>query len=516
MANSVLTAINDLESACSISMKTNHGDKPQDLQSATAADRSHLTTLIGVDFGAALIALPLSLILLAKLSSVATNSFSHIGNNLAKDAGFPILALLGLAMSGLYGTTRHALRPSILRYCKDILFAVGTGFMLTVGLGLVVHAAFHVDEPSATQLLSAVPVTALFVIAGRSAVSAYVNAYAKSRVLVVGTGALAERIAVCLRTWNGMEFVGRVAPDGVIDADAVGCLADLPELCTELHIDRVIIGFPDEVSETSLSQIRDLREKVHISIVPRYFDLMSFQTKLVDLSGIPMLEMVPSKRHRGQLVMKRVFDIAVSSAVLVILSPLFAGLALAVMISSRGPIFFKQERTGYKGRPFTIYKFRSLTLIARPQIRSIRSGIASSEGSASYNQSFGPRYFEPLHVRHRKQDNEARLTYLGRILRTTGLDELPQFFNVLKGDMSIVGPRPLVRKECAGLQDWQHRRFDMLPGITGLWQVSGRNDLGEDDLYILDYVYVTSWSMWWDIKILLETPRAMLHGFGAY
>jgi lipopolysaccharide/colanic/teichoic acid biosynthesis glycosyltransferase len=204
--------------------------------------------------------------------------------------------------------------------------------------------------------------------------------------------------------------------------------------------------------------------------------------------------------------MKRAFDLLISSAVLVFTFPLLVVVAIGVKISSPGPVFFRQVRLGRNTQPFTVIKFRSMTIAN--ELEPVVEGDSQSE-SQSESES------EPLYQARRKKDESGRITRFGAFLRHTGIDEIPQFINVFKGDMSVVGPRPFVPAE-SHVEGWATRRFEVRPGITGLWQVSGRNDLTRYDLVQLDYLYVASWSLWWDLKIMWETPRTMARGTGAY
>jgi lipopolysaccharide/colanic/teichoic acid biosynthesis glycosyltransferase len=175
-----------------------------------------------------------------------------------------------------------------------------------------------------------------------------------------------------------------------------------------------------------------------------------------------------------------------------------------VKLTSPGPVFFRQVRLGRQQQPFTVTKFRSMTMAG-----------ASESAAADMAESATEDHDRPLHEVRRKLDETARITSFGAFLRKSGIDEIPQLINVFKGDMSVVGPRPFVPEESM-IQGWATRRFEVRPGITGLWQVSGRNDLSGNDLVQLDYLYVASWSLWWDLKIIWETPRTMARGTGAY
>ena len=188
--------------------------------------------------------------------------------------------------------------------------------------------------------------------------------------------------------------------------------------------------------------------------------------------------------------------------VLLVTSPLLLVVAVGVKLSSPGPIFFKQNRLGRHQHPFTISKFRSMRVATEADRNVAPEGLVEDVN-------------RPLREIRDKSSEQGRITPFGAFLRKSGIDEIPQFINVFRGHMSVVGPRPFVPAE-SGVDGWGTRRFEVRPGITGLWQVSGRNDLTREDLAQLDYLYVASWSMWWDLKIMWETPKTMARGTGAY
>jgi len=200
--------------------------------------------------------------------------------------------------------------------------------------------------------------------------------------------------------------------------------------------------------------------------------------------------------------LKRGFDIIAGSLLLLVLSPVALILSVLVKLRSPGPVLFRQERVGQGRQLFTIYKFRTMAVGESTQTNESETGAQHAS--------------IPLHELRNKGVEAERITRIGGFMRRTGLDEIPQFLNVLLGNMSLVGPRPFTECESETFTGWQARRFELRPGITGLWQVSGRNDLSMDDLRRLDYLYVASWSVWWDVKIVWDTPRAMVRGFGAY
>ena len=208
--------------------------------------------------------------------------------------------------------------------------------------------------------------------------------------------------------------------------------------------------------------------------------------------------------------MKRSMDIVGSTAALILFCPLFVLISMAIKLTSKGPILFKQERVGRYGLPFTFLKFRSMKCANDPRIHReyVKRFIAGGKDSPEVSHNQNVVY---------KIQNDPRVTRVGKFLRKSSLDELPQFINVLKGDMSLVGPRPPIPYELEGYQIWHRRRvLESKPGITGLWQVNGRSRLKFDDMVRLDLQYAKTWSLWLDIKILLRTPRAVLFGAGGY
>jgi lipopolysaccharide/colanic/teichoic acid biosynthesis glycosyltransferase len=211
-------------------------------------------------------------------------------------------------------------------------------------------------------------------------------------------------------------------------------------------------------------------------------------------------------KRRPLLGIKRVMDIIGSLLALIICAPLLATIALAIKVSSKGPVFFKQKRVGHYGKVFTFLKFRSMHLNNDPSVhREYVANLIAGRAVRLPSNGNGDGVY--------KLTNDKRITQVGKFLRRSSLDELPQFLNVLKGDMSLVGPRPAIPYEVASYQTWHRRRIlEVKPGITGLWQVNGRNRIEFDEMVRLDLQYAKGWSPWLDIKILLRTPRAVLRG----
>jgi lipopolysaccharide/colanic/teichoic acid biosynthesis glycosyltransferase len=214
-----------------------------------------------------------------------------------------------------------------------------------------------------------------------------------------------------------------------------------------------------------------------------------------DIEGITVLGLNPLTLTRSSRVLKRFMDIVGAMVGLLLFSPVVAMVAVAVKLDHKGSVLFKQERIGRRGRPFRLLKFRTMVSGAERQVEEL------------FEQSEDPHWL--------KLDHDPRVTRVGRVLRLTSLDELPQLWNVLSGDMSLVGPRPLIETEDAAVSGWARTRLDLAPGITGLWQVLGRTSIPFEEMVKLDYLYVTNWSLWLDVKLLLRTFPVVLHRRGA-
>ncbi len=251
-------------------------------------------------------------------------------------------------------------------------------------------------------------------------------------------------------------------------------------------------------------------EMIHISF--------HFFPETVDKSGLSQpadAELYPDLLERDEerkfsRFVKRSMDIAGSLAALILCSPLLVLISVAIKLTSKGPILFRQERVGRYGSRFTFLKFRSMECGSDARIHReyVKQYIAGEAEAARASQTQNAVY---------KIQSDPRITRVGKFLRRSSLDELPQFINVLRGDMSLVGPRPPIPYELEGYQTWHRRRvLESKPGITGLWQVSGRSRVKFDDMVRMDLRYAKTWSLWLDVKILLQTPAAVLFGVGAY
>lgn len=323
-------------------------------------------------------------------------------------------------------------------------------------------------------------------------------------LLIVGLNVRSAEVASIIEKhphW-GLKILGFVAPNGDAPSEfsglpVLGAGEDLPRILQDEVVDEVFFV----LSRRQLDEFEDailLCSELGIrSRVALFFPHLKARVLLEELEGIPLLTFTTVPASPFPLFLKRLGDLVISFAGLFILSPLLALIALVVKLTSRGPVLFVQERCGLNGRRFRLYKFRTMVLDAEERRAEVEH----------LNQVNGHAFKAP---------DDPRITGIGRLLRRFSLDELPQLFNILKGDMSLVGPRPPIPDEVSHYQRWQRRRLSMKPGLTGLWQVSGRADLEDFDRWIrLDLSYIDQWSPWLDLKILLKTIPAVLSGRGA-
>jgi exopolysaccharide biosynthesis polyprenyl glycosylphosphotransferase len=238
-------------------------------------------------------------------------------------------------------------------------------------------------------------------------------------------------------------------------------------------------------------------EGVEFKLVPGILELIASRISTDDIGGIPLLTIKEIGLQGFNALIKRISDVTVSLAALLLISPLMILAAAAIKLESRGPVFFSQERTGKDGKIFNLYKFRSMVQGAESQFEKI---VAQKGGNI---------------IRFKAKD-DPRITRIGKVIRKLSIDELPQLINVLIGDMSLVGPRPPVPIEVDRYSAWHKKRLRVRPGITGLWQVSGRSELPFEDMIRLDIYYIENWSLWMDFRIVLRTIPTVIFGSGAY
>lgn len=314
--------------------------------------------------------------------------------------------------------------------------------------------------------------------------------------------ALDSMVSVLLQSTRETDVIGWYKDGTTVGAIFTGLVVNDKNSILSLILSRVSTTLRDELTFDQFNQV-----SISFHFFPDDWDhensgRPSNPTLYPDLLS-------PAKERRSQLGIKRMMDIAGSSLALILCSPVLVAIALAIKATSKGPVFFKQQRVGQYGQKFTFLKFRSMRVNNDHSVhREFVTKLISSDGEGQPPAGRDNNVY--------KMTNDKRITPLGRVLRRTSLDELPQFINVLKGEMSLVGPRPAIPYELAVYKTWHRRRvLEVKPGITGLWQVTGRSRVKFDDMVRLDLRYATSWSPWLDFKILLRTPLAVIKGAGA-
>ncbi len=340
--------------------------------------------------------------------------------------------------------------------------------------------------------------------------------------LIVGTNAEAEQTVKELKERRdlGYRVVGIVKTDRenkrkregeIFETSIVGHLNNLPEIIRELAIQEVIITDGDVPTEKFFESMMELgrEHKVEFRLAPSLFNFLPQKTSVEQIGVLPMVRLFREPLSDAERFIKRVSDIFISSISLLIISPLWLVISIFIKIDSKGEILFKQERVGMDGRKFLCYKFRTMRTDADDSIHreAYRKNIEGKAKEANAGDDEKPVFG--------KVKNDPRVTKIGRFLRRSSLDELPQLLNVLKGDMSIIGPRPPIPYEVEEYEIWHRKRLDMKPGITGLWQVSGRNRLTFEEMVKIDLYYIENWSLWLDLKIILLTFPAIVRGDGA-
>jgi exopolysaccharide biosynthesis polyprenyl glycosylphosphotransferase len=324
----------------------------------------------------------------------------------------------------------------------------------------------------------------------------------RRRTLLVGRGKHIGDVgqALTAEAHSPVELVGFLAPAAIPDngLSRLGAFADLDAVLGNERVDEVIIADPDFPQEAAVELVdRCHRRGVGVRLAPSTMEILIHRAEFVPGQSVPLFELGPPVFEGIDFALKRTFDIIGASLLLLLLSPLLLGIVLAVKLTSRGPIVFRSMRRGIGQRPFACLKFRTMHSDAEERQADLEE----------LNEASGALF----KIRH-----DPRLTRVGRLLRRFSLDELPQLVNVLRGEMSLVGPRPLPERDYAMLDDWHRKRYLVLPGITGLWQVSGRSELDFDDLVHLDFLYLEHWSVALDLTILLKTVPAVLSRRGAY
>ncbi|MCK9554458.1 sugar transferase [bacterium] len=326
------------------------------------------------------------------------------------------------------------------------------------------------------------------------------------RILIVGTGKRARDFIDRIkkhREW-GIRILGIIDDEpgrehkDIDKSDIAGSLKDVGEILNKWTVDEVIFVIPRSRLNYIEKAILACETKgIKATVAVDLFELKIARARQTEFDGVPLITFDTTVAKEWELFVKRAVDIVVSAICIIIFSPLFLFCAVLIKATSKGPVFFLQKRVGLNGRKFILYKFRTMYQGSHKNIDSV----------TDKNIMTGPVF---------KIKKDPRVTSVGRLLRKFSVDELPQLFNVFTGRMSLVGPRPPIPKEVAKYEPWQMRRLSMRPGLTCLWQISGRNEIGFDEWMKLDLKYLDNWSLWLDFMILMRTIPVVIFGKGAY
>ena len=415
-----------------------------------------------------------------------------------------VLTIAILRFEGMYAVARGR---SYLDELYTILNSTTTAILLVMAFTFVIRPLVY----SRALYVYAATLIALLLALGRALQRmAYVylrkRGVGVDRVLIVGAGELGRALMrnIVAQPDLAYQIVGFVDDDperGSADIGrfkALGGTTRLPSLLRELLVDEVIVTLPWTAREKIIAIIQLCqRYDVTAKVVPDLFQFSLSRIALDDVGGVPLIAVREAKMSLVDSAIKRGFDLVIGSILLVIAAPIMAIISILIRFDSSGPIIFSQTRIGRGGRAFVVHKFRSMRVGAEEELPQL-NGL---------NEASGPLF---------KIRNDPRRTRLGRFIRRTSLDELPQLFNVLRGEMSLVGPRAPLPSEVEQYQEWHKRRLEVAQGLTGLSQVSGRSNLTFDETVMLDIYYIENWSPWLDLWILLKTVPTVLLARGAY
>lgn len=422
---------------------------------------------------------------------------------------FMILSVLVFQAKGLYRLPRWST-------LLDEAWLISSGVVIAMAM-VILTAFFQRFYPSRLVFIAAVPIAIALMLMARMVVRTvrerfWSRGVGVDRVAVIGSGRAARRIMQWMLSQPqlGYEVVGFVAdvpveegiaiatPNAVVRPLHLGPTGDLREIVDRGQIDEVIIALPPR-DHDSIVEMIDLCRHIDIEfkLVPDLYTMALDHVNIHEVEGMPLIGLKQPQISGWNFLVKRAMDVAISTFVLVVFSWLFAIIAIAIKLDSKGTILFAQERVGRDGKRFVCYKFRTMVSDAEEQRHKLQQ--VHGQGTLLF-----------------KLKDDPRRTRVGGVLRRSSLDELPQFINILLGHMSIVGPRPAIPPEVAEYEEWHFDRLLVPPGLTGLWQVNGRSNLSFDEMVRLDLYYAENWSPWLDIKTMIRTVPAIVTARGAY
>jgi exopolysaccharide biosynthesis polyprenyl glycosylphosphotransferase len=419
----------------------------------------------------------------------------------------PIVAVLwgvSLYSMGMYRSFR-------LKSALEILWTIIKAALIAFILFTAVMYVFKIVNISRSFIILGFVLTTLVISIEKYALFFFFKAIRRQgfnfrNILVVGTNKRAQRFIWNLDTHRdlGLKVVGVIDEDEEMVGrrigghEVIGTIDDLAQILATQVVDQVVVIVP----RSMLNKIEPLVHHCEtigttVSVATDLFNPKFAASREESVLGLPLMTFQTVSDKVGQLLFKRAMDIIISGTLIILTMPLYLVIALLIKMTSKGPVYFAQERCGLQGRKFKLYKFRTMVVDAEAQLKSLMDK----------NEMSGPVF---------KIKEDPRITPLGKFLRKWSLDELPQLWNILQGSMSLVGPRPPIPREVNEYDYWQRRRLSMRPGLTGLWQVSGRNNISNFDEWVkLDLRYMDNWSLKEDVKILMRTVPAVFKTTGA-
>jgi exopolysaccharide biosynthesis polyprenyl glycosylphosphotransferase len=466
------------------------------LRMSTARRLARVVSLLALDFASVALAIFTALILKAVVFDRVQFHPALRETERILPFAYLLTALL-FARSGLYAA--RALRPGLSRI---------VGSLFQVAFVALLFAVVSGEHFSSYYLFyGSLAFALLYVSSLRAAYEWLTGAMLRAagyrpRAVLVGTGKHISDVAHALSDapHSPIEVVGFLSPKALPGNGlrALGSLGDLDKVLGSERIDEVIIADPDFPQVEAVELVDRCHQRgVRVRLAPSTMEILIHRAEFVPGQSVPLFELGPPVFEGVDFALKRTFDLIGATILLALLSPLLLVIVLAVRVTSRGPVLFRSTRRGIGQRPFPCLKFRTMHSDAEERQADLEE----------LNEATGALF---------KIREDPRLTRVGAFLRRFSLDELPQLINVLRGEMSLVGPRPLPQRDYDMLEDWHRKRYLVLPGITGLWQVSGRSELDFDDLVHLDFIYLEHWSLALDLTIILKTIPAVLSRRGAF
>jgi exopolysaccharide biosynthesis polyprenyl glycosylphosphotransferase len=428
---------------------------------------------------------------------------------------FLIVSIFFIAIFYFNGLYRLNIVLTRAAHLTNIMRALYYGALSIVLVSLIIESSTIIDSRLLIFLFALIALPSLYVVRTEIMRRLYIlfsRTGFRRNILILGDGKAGKLLAAKLMFENpiGLEVVGFINDDKQIgetvvsDIKVVGRFNDIQQLIDKYHIDELIVAIDSENHNQFLKVIDACKNlKVNVRITSELFDVVAQKVLTEKYADIPVIDVSSHYNNVITLGLKRFFDIAISLLALIALSPIIIFICIAIKISSPGKILYSQTRIGKHGKEFQFYKFRSM--------RESREGDKEEERVAQMIDFMKDDFADS----GTKIINNSRVTWIGKIIRKTSLDEIPQLLNVLKGDMSIVGPRPCLPYEYENYDEWQKRRVDVIPGCTGVWQVWGRSSVSFKESVVLDLYYINNMSPWFDFQIMLQTVPAILTARGA-